>query len=202
MGTHAEELTTTPADIEATRSDLSRDLDELTDKLSPQRIVERRKDAARSRVSSVRDRLMGTASDARSSMSSAGSSAGDSAGSAVGTVTGSARSAAGSLESTTEGHPLAAGLVAFGTGMLISALLPASSKEAQAADALVTAAKEHGQPVMDEAKSIGQNVGQDLAQSAKESAAQVKETAQDSAQHVQQEGRSAATQVKDEATPS
>ena len=35
MGTNTEELSTTPADIEATRADLSRNIDELSDKVSP-----------------------------------------------------------------------------------------------------------------------------------------------------------------------
>lgn len=198
MGTNAEELTTTPADIEATRGDLTRDIDELTDKLSPQRIVERRKDAARGRLSSVRDKLMGKASDVRSSASSAGGSAGG----ALDSVKGSTRSAADTLESTAEGHPLSAGLVAFGAGMLISALLPPSSKETEIADTALSAAKEHAQPLVDQAKAAGQNIGQNLADSANESVQQVKERAQEGMQNVKDEGQSSAQQVKDDATPS
>ena len=67
MGQNTEELSTTPADIEATRADLSRNIDELSDKVSPQRVVERRKQAARNSLSSVRDKLMGSAQDVRSS---------------------------------------------------------------------------------------------------------------------------------------
>lgn len=196
MGTNAEELTTTPADIEATRGDLTRDIDELTDKLSPQRIVERRKVAARSRLSSVRDKMMGKASDVGSGVSSAGSSAGG----ALDSVKGSTRSAADTLESTTEGHPLSAGLVAFGAGMLISALLPPSSKETQLADTAVSAAKEHAQPFVDEAKSVGQDIGQNLADSANDSVQQVKETAQEGVQNVKEEGQSSAQRVKDDVT--
>jgi gas vesicle protein len=198
MGTNAEELTTTPADIEATRADLTRDIDELTDKVSPQRIVERRKDAARSRVSSFRDKMLGTASDVGSKVSSSGGSGGG----ALDSVKGSTRSAADSLESTTEGHPLTAGLVAFGAGMLISALLPPSSKETELADNLVSAAKEHAQPLVEEAKSVGQDIGQNLADSANESVQQVKDTAQEGVQNVKEEGQSSAKQVKDDATPS
>jgi hypothetical protein len=43
VGTQPEELSTSPADIEATRADLSRNIDELTDKVSPQRVMQRRK---------------------------------------------------------------------------------------------------------------------------------------------------------------
>ena len=63
MGQNTEELTTTPADIEATRADLTRNIDELSDKVSPQRVVERRKEAARNSLSSVRDKIMGSADE-------------------------------------------------------------------------------------------------------------------------------------------
>src|SRR3546814_18439061 len=58
-----------------------------------------------------------------------------------------------------EGSPLAAGLVAFGAGMVISALIPASEKEAQLASRAVATAKEQAQPLVEEAKSVGQDIG-------------------------------------------
>jgi len=97
---------------------------------------------------------------------------------------------------------LAAALVAFGAGMLLSALIPASEKEARVAGQAVEAAKEHGQPVIEEAKSVGQQIGADLKESATESAQQVKDTAQESVATVKAEGQSSAQTVKDDATPS
>jgi len=199
MGQNTEELSTTPADIEATRADLSRNIDELSDKVSPQRVVERRKEAARNSLSSMRAKIMGSADNATSNVSGAGSAGRSSASDAAASVKGSAQSAVGSLEATTTGNPLVAGAVAFGAGMLIGALLPASEKEQQAAGRLVDAAKEHGQPLIDEAKAVGQEVGQDLGSSASEAAAKVKSQAQDSAQTVKGEGQSSANEVKDQA---
>ena len=180
MGQNSEELTTTPRDIEATRANLSRDIDELTDKVNPSRVVERRTEAAKGRIGSVRDKLIGAKPDVRGSASSV-------SGGVSSTASGAADAASGAVDavgSKAQGNPLAAGLVAFGAGMLISALIPASEKEAQAAQQAVRAAKEHGQPVIDEAKSVGQQMGQDLKESATDSAEQVKATAQDSAQNV------------------
>jgi hypothetical protein len=188
MGQSTEELTTTPADIEATRADLSRNLDELTDKVSPQRVVERRKAAARNRLGSVRDKVMGSAPSAPS------------AGDASSSVKDSARAATGTVASATAGNPIVAGLVAFGAGMLVSALLPASEKESEAAQRVVDAAKEHGQPLVDEAKSVGQEVGQDLGDKAAQAAQEVKAQAQGSAETVKREGQTSADQVKTEAT--
>ena len=206
MGTRAEELSTTPADIEATRQNLTRDIDELSDKVSPQRVMARRKHAVRSRVGSLRDKVMGSASDARHSMGSGVSSAGSSvtggATSAASSVQDTARSAVGTVESRTEGNPLAAGLVAFGAGMVIAALLPPSDKETRVAGTMVEAAREHGQPVLDEAKSIGQDMGQSLKESAVEAAQEVKQTAQQSGENVKQEGQSSVQTVKQEAKPS
>src|SRR3954452_9199328 len=231
MGQNSEELTTTsmtttgttagtpgtpttPADIEETRANLTRDIDELTDKVTPSRVVERRKQAARSRLGSVKDKVMGSASgatggvkdkvmgsasNARSGVSSAGGSVSDTASGAASTVSDTAHGALGTIESRTEGNPLAAGLIAFGAGMLISALIPASEKEAQAAQKAVETAKEHGQPVMDHAKSVGQEMGQNLKESAADAAQEVKATAQDSAQNVKQEGQSSAQTVKQDA---
>lgn len=196
MGTHAEELSTTPADIEATRADLSRNIDELSDKVSPQRVVQRQKEAAKGRLSSIRNKVMGTASDARGTVASAGSSVTDSAHGAVGSVTDTAHGAVGAIESKTEGNPLAAGLVAFGAGMVISALIPASDKESLAAQRMVEKAKDQG--VVDQAKSIGQEMGQNLKESATDAAQEVRSTAQSSAQTVKEEGRSSAQAVKQE----
>jgi gas vesicle protein len=205
---------TSPADIEATRASLSRDIDELTDKVSPARVVERRKEAAKSRFSGIRDKVMGAAPDLGAvtshvpGMGSGGSGPGvgeraSGVASSVGdSVSGTASGAVDTLSSKAQGNPLAAGLVAFGAGMLVSALIPVSEKEAQVAHQAVDAAKEHGQPLVDEAKSIGQQMGSDLAETATESAQQVKETAQESVQHVKEEGQSSAQSVKDEATPS
>jgi ElaB/YqjD/DUF883 family membrane-anchored ribosome-binding protein len=200
MGQNTEELSTTPADIEATRADLSRNIDELSDKVSPQRVVERRKEAAKNSLASVRDKVMGSANDAKSRVGSTGSGAGGSAAGAASSVKDSAQSAVGTLESTTVGHPLTAGVVAFGAGMLISALLPASDREAEAARRVLDAAKEQGQPLLDEARSVGQEIGKDLGDSASQAAQKVRSQAQDAVENVKQEGQASADEVKGQAT--
>lgn len=194
MGQSTEELTTTPADIEATRSNLTRDIDELTDKVSPARVMDRRKEATKSRIGSIRDKVMGSASNAGGSLS-------DTASSATGAVSDTTSGAISGLEARTQGNPLAAGVVAFGAGMLISALIPASERESQAAQRLTEVAKEQGQPLIDEAKSVGEEMATELKESASESARQVQATAQGSVETVKQEGQSSAQTVRGDATP-
>lgn len=201
MGQGTEELTHKEAQIEATRADLSRNIDELGDKVSPSRVIERRKEAARSRLGSLRDKVMGSASSARHSAASTGSSVTGGVSSAASTVGDSASSAVETMQQKAQGNPLAAGLMAFGAGMVISALLPASEKEQQVAQRAVDAAKEHGQPLTEEAKSVGQEMGQNLKESATEAAQEVKSSAQDSVETVKEEGRSSAQTVKQEARP-
>ena len=95
-----------------------------------------------------------------------------------------------------QGAPLAAGLVAFGAGIIVAALIPASEKEAVAAGHVVDAAKEHGQPVVDQAKSMAQDVVQDVKETATDAAQEVKDTATDSAAKVKAEGQSGADEVR------
>ena len=187
MGQAAEEQLT--RDIENRRAELSRDIDALTDKVSPAQMVERRKAATRSRFSSMRDKVMGSAHHTKHKAASAGSRATES-------VQGTAHDAADTVERQTEGNPLAAGLVAFGAGWLASSLMPAHEKEAQAAQQLVERAKDH--PAVDEAKSVGKQMGESLKESASGAAEEVKGRAQESAEHVKQEGQSSAEAVKQE----
>ena len=132
MGTSTEELS---SDIAQTRQSLTQDVDALQDKVSPSAIIERRKTAVRGRLSTVKDRVMGGSHDAVHGVSGTTSSAGD------------------AIEQRVEGSPLAAGLIAFGAGLVIAGLIPASKVEAQGAQRLQEAVKEHGQPVIDEARS-------------------------------------------------
>lgn len=186
MGQGAEEQQLS-REIAASRAELSRDLDALTDRVSPAQMVERRKEATRTRFRSMRDRVMGSADGARQGMSSAGDS-----------VSGTASSAVGTSERRTEGNPLAAGVIAFGAGWLVSSFLPASEKEARAAQQVVERAKEHGRPLVDEARSVGQEMGESLKESAGQAAQEVKGTAQESAQAVKQEGQSSAQTVQED----
>lgn len=183
MGQSTEELT---RGIEQTRQSLSRDVDELTDKVSPNRIVQRRKDAAASKLRSLRDSVMGTAQSSGETLSSAGQSVGDTASSAVDT-----------LEQKTQGNPLAAGLVAFGAGMILGSLAPATKVEAQATQRAMDTAKEHGEPLLEEAKAAGQEMAENLKKSATQAASEVRDTAQESAEHVKEEAKASGEHVKD-----
>jgi len=184
------------ADIERTRSELSSDVDALTDKVSPSRVAERQTDKLKSAVSGVKDKVLGVADDARSTTSDAAHAAAD----AVGGAPSTARSSA-------SGNPLAAGLIAFGVGLLAASLIPSSRKEqelleqAKSSDAVQGAAEQ--------AKSLAQEMAGDLKEpameamdavksTATEGAEQVRETATDGAAEVRSSGQHAAEDVSEQ----
>ncbi|MEN3344789.1 MAG: hypothetical protein V7635_1365 [Arthrobacter sp.] len=95
----------------------------------------------------------------------------------------------------TQGNPLAAGLIAFGAGLLVSSLVPAGQKEREAADALKTAAE----PVTAQLSEAAEDMAEGLKEPAREAVENVKATAADAAENVKGEGRTAVSEVKDTA---
>jgi hypothetical protein len=182
MGQSTEELN---SQIEETRQRMASDLDTLQDRVSPSAIVERRKQAVRGGISSMRDKVMGTASSATDSMS--------------GAVSGTGSNVASTAQDRFDGAPLAAGLVAFGAGVVVASMLPASRVEAEAAHRVVETAKEQGQPLLDQARAAGEEVVGHVRESATDSAQQVKQSAQESAQTVTDEAQSSKDSVREQA---
>ena len=206
-------------EIERTQAALSQDVDALTDKVTPGKIVERRVDRARDAATKLKEKVMGsdphgsggyggggvrsaasqTADRVSGTASSAASSVQDAAASAAGTVQDAASTAADAVQQApqairrqTRGNPLAAGLIAFGAGWLVSSLLPASRREQELADQAKQVAQEKVQPVL---QQVAGEVGDNLREPAQQAAESVKATAQDAKETVADEGRSAAQDV-------
>jgi len=197
-GTTSEDPDAMRRDIDRTRNELGRDVDTLTDKINPSKVVGRRVGRVKGAVGSVRERVMGSRSSTGSSYVSSygyGSSEGahgrtQGIGGTAGSMTSSVSDSAGSaLESTrrkAEGNPLAAGLIAFGVGWLASSLLPATEKERAAATTVKEAAQEHSDTLAAPLKDAAGSAAEELAGSAKEAAEAVKTTATDAASTVQE----------------
>jgi gas vesicle protein len=194
MGQTTEELNTQIAD---TRDALASDLDALQDKVSPRAVVRRRTSAVGDRWRGMRSKVMGSGGSVNP-MSSPSSQTGGSG--AVDRLKGGAGDLAGTAEDRVTGSPLAAGLVAFGAGMVIAGLIPASEKESELSQRAVDTVKEHGQPVMDAAKSAGQEMAEGMKDQASQAAQQVKDTASESAQRVTEEGKSSTQRVASESS--
>jgi len=191
------------AQIEQTRAELSGNVDQLADRVTPSHIVQRKVDRTRGRLGGMKDKIMGSAHHATQSTSGSMSGAtgrmSNQASDQLHSAAGSAQHAAGQAQQAlheaphkaiqqTQGAPLIAGAVAFGVGYLVSALLPASEVEQHAAEQ----AKEKVQPVAQQAK-------QELTQTAKESAQHLKEPAQQAVEQVKGTATDATAQVKGQA---
>jgi hypothetical protein len=212
------------SEIDQTQRELSADVDALTEKLSPPRIVERRVQRTREAMTNVKDKIMGSTSDtyqtagsatsgvgesvsarassARDTAASAASSARDTAAGAASSAVDTVRSTPDAIRRRTTGNPLAAGLIAFGAGMLLSSLLPASEPEQQVATQVKDFATEQGRPVAQQLGQAGQEAAQELKESAQLRAESVRQTAADAASTVKGEAQSAAADVKDQAQES
>jgi Protein of unknown function (DUF3618) len=206
-------------EIERTRAELSDDVNALTEKVTPSRIVQRRVDSTKDRFSSLRERVMGGGSDTTSGptdrvrdvrdrvMGSASDTAGsagdtvrgmtDRVSSAASNVADSVSSAPQTVRQQAQGNPLAAGLIAFGVGWLVSSLLPASQVEQQAAVQVKDKATDTVQPLVQQA---GKDIAQNLKEPAQQAVDQVKSTASDAADTVKDHATSAASDVKEQAT--
>jgi Protein of unknown function (DUF3618) len=210
-------------DIERTQAALSQDVDALAEKVTPGKIVERRVDRARDAATRLKEKVMGSdpygnqhgaggyVGDVRSAASTATDRASGTASSAASSVQGAASSAAGTVQDAastavgavqeapqairrqTRGNPLAAGLIAFGAGWLVSSLLPASRREQELADQAKQVAQEKVQPA---AQQVAAEVKENLREPAQQAVESVKSTAQDAKDTVTDEGRSAAQDVQ------
>ena len=184
------------SDIEATRARLGTNVDAVADKVTPSNIVHRQTDKVRDAVFGVKEKVMGAADHATANIHSGTGHAGDAVGSTLGDAGHAIGDAPAQVKTKTQGNPLAAGLIAFGAGMLLSSLIPASEKEREAADALKTAAE----PLTTELTEAAKDVAQGLKEPAQEAMENVKATATDAAEHVKTEGQYAAADVRDKAT--
>ncbi|CAA9324880.1 MAG: hypothetical protein AVDCRST_MAG48-2855, partial [uncultured Friedmanniella sp.] len=157
--------------------------EEANPKNMARRQVDKVKDNVKDKGVGIKDRIMGTADDVRDSVSDtvhgvtgavsdkvhgATDAAHGAGGSAAGSAQDAAASARGALSSAgdtvsdapalarrkAQGNPLAAGLVAFGAGLLISSLIPASTKERELADTVKDKAQPLKTGITDAAKEV------------------------------------------------
>lgn len=169
------------AEIEATRGDLSSNVNALADSVNPGSVARRQVDKMGDRLSFVKEQVMGS-----------GDSSGDAAAGAKDSMREAASSPTSAAAQRTRGNPLAAGLIAFGTGVLLGSLLPSSKAEQQAA----TVVKDKAQPLTENLTDAAKGVATDLKEPAAEAAESVKAKATGAAGTVKDEAQSTAGDVK------
>jgi hypothetical protein len=213
------------ADIERTRAALSDDVDDLAESVKPKNVAQRQVDKVKAAASNVKDRVMGSDDDEYGGSTVGGVSdkayaakdavadrtyaakdvVADKAHAAKDTVSEKAseageavRQAPRRIRRKAQGNPLAAGVIAFGLGMLVSSLIPSTEKEREAVSQL----QENLEPLKEKAAEVAKDVGESLKPAAQEAADSVRETAQEGVENVKQEGQSAAQDVKYQAQAS
>ncbi|MGN9909081.1 DUF3618 domain-containing protein [Phytohabitans sp. LJ34] len=185
-------------EIARTREELSDDVDALAYKADPRRMVHDRKERVRHTFRRMSDTVMGTASQVTAKGGEAASGASDKVSAAVSTVGDAAAAAPGQIKRQAEGNPIAAGLIAFGVGWLVSSLLPASEREKEAAERLKAVAQDHADTIKEEVGGVAQEMRDNLREPAQQAAQSVRSTAEDAARSVKDEARSATDDVRDE----
>jgi ElaB/YqjD/DUF883 family membrane-anchored ribosome-binding protein len=190
-------------DIELTRAQLARNVDRLADKTSPSRTAQRSWASAKGKVRGLSDRVMGTAHSSGGTVRDAADSTvgtvRDRAGDVADTVRDQASQAAERVRETpaavsrqTQGNPLAAGLIAFGAGMLAASLLPTTALEKRAGQQVHDHADDLAEPVRQPLTESAQNLREDLGATAREAVAAVRDTTQNAAQTTTQAAKESA----------
>jgi len=184
-------------DIDDTRSDLARRVDLLADKTIPTRVAQRR-------WSAVKEKVMGSPAPRHGTYSageggSAVDSVRDSAKSAVATaqdkasqVGDSVKDAPAAVARQTQGNPIAAGVIAFGVGLLAASLIPATDVEKRAGAQLKDNAGGLVDQVREPLQESAQQLKSDLTGTVKDASESVKATAQDAAHTTAREAKSSA----------
>jgi hypothetical protein len=180
VGETAEELR---RDIELTRSGLGDTLDAIGDRVSPGRVIERRKNRMTGGVRSAVDRVMGKAHDAQQSVTGAGHDATD-----------AVRGLPDTVRSQTQGTPLVAGVVAFAAGFMVAAAFPPSEKEKAASTQLL----DKVEPIKAELSHVGQEMAEHLKEPATQAVEELKGAAQEGAQSVTDVAHQSTADTKDQ----
>lgn len=183
-------------DIERTRAELSRDVDTLGDRVRPSNVARRQRDRMVGGVRRLSDRVMGTARsathDAAGSMRGTASSVAGSAQDAASSVGDAVSEAPRVVREQTQGNPLAAGLIAFGAGLVVASLVPASPPETRAAGKV----REAAAPLVDDLKGAASTVAEDMREPVQENVQALGESAKGAAQDVAHQGKEAADDVR------
>jgi len=190
-------------EIERTREELSGTLDVIGDRVSPRRAARRSMSGIRGRVSSMRETVMGSPDTGRVRGSMSGVAdqtrgmtgrASEAASSAAEQV----REAPEAIKQQVEGNPLAAGIIAFGAGLLLGSIIPPTEREKRMAESV----GEGLRPAVEQAKEAAQEMKSELQDSAQQAAEHLKEQAQGAVQDVKEQAQSATEDVKVDVTDS
>lgn len=189
MATKAERIR---QEIASTRAELARDVERLAHQTDPRPLAAR----VMSRLRRVKDRTIGPAEQAASTVADQLHRAGDSAAGMVHDVGETLQQTPRKVARATEGSPIGVGLIAFGGGMLAAALIPETEAERRAAHQL----SEHVGPIVAPLREAGHAVAGDIRDAVGEAGEQVRTAAVEAAGHVQSVAADGVAEVRSAAS--
>ena len=179
-------------DIERTRSELTHDTDRLLDRANPRNVVDRRTRRVRDKTRRMKDRVMGSVPSSGEATESVRQTADQAAD--------MAKSVPEQAVRQTQGNPIAAGLIAFGAGLLAASVISESRAEQRAAQRVA----ERGGPAVESVRrSVAESashVKEQARESAQAAGEHLKDSASDAArttgEHARHEAKSAADEMR------
>ena len=194
MGTTEDELRRS---AEIDRARMGETLEAIGDRISPERMVERRKAAVGQGFRRMREAVMGSPEYVEPAVQRAQNQAHSAATSTIEgarAVAQSVQHAPEAIAEQTAGNPLAAGLIAFGAGLLAATAFPRTRTEHR----LVETAQPHLDKVKDELHDAGQDISGGLRDHAKSALEQTTSAGKDAASTLVGEARESARTVTDD----
>lgn len=159
-------------DIEERRDRIGHTVDQIENRVSPSRVAARTSHKMSRRMSEWKERIMGN--DSTDDPTSGGN------GGALSEAGRMVSDAPETIRRTTTGNPMAAGLVAFGGGLLVGSMFPETAAERRAVKQMEPALRQ-GMP---EVQEMGRHAVDDVKDAVRESAEEMKEMAAESGQRL------------------
>jgi hypothetical protein len=170
------------------RHEMGDTLEAIGDRLSPERVIERRKAVVGQRFRRVKDTVMGSP-EYQEPMTQ---QVRERTGGMMQSATEAVRSAPSTLADQARGNPIAVGVVAFGAGLLLATVMPKSETESR----LMEEAQPQVQSAMSELKEAGRDITSDAQEHARAAGEELKGAGSEAASHVKDQAQASADEVK------
>lgn len=183
-------------DIERTRADMTYTVDQIEDRVVPRRIIERRTERMRNWFGDMRDNVMGTMDDAHERMDDMGASVGDTMHDTMHGVTENVQQMPQMARRRTQGSPIGAGLFAFGAGLVLGSIIPASRTERHAAQQMMPKLE----PLKEQARDAVTDLKENLREPAQEAMHAVGDRGKEAGQNIKEHASEGAQEVAHQTT--
>jgi Protein of unknown function (DUF3618) len=178
------------ADIVHTRQDMSSAMDRVGDQMSPKQVLKGGTHRLSQWIQSARDGIMGTVSAPSAPVGQGPEGLGEGPG--------QSRHDSGSITAQNQGNPLAAGIIAFGVGLLIGSVLRPTKVEQQGLSAIADKAE----PAIDAAIQAASELGHGVQKSTEQAASELGDVLKEAGQEIVDKTRASTSEAAESVKPS